>query len=431
MLKRQKGNSFISWTLLKEDDLLEAELALKSLGPNATLDVLNLGAPLEAVSNTFFPGTSTLHTRFRYVIFVPAAIYAMQIHKSHLDAAKDLENAEISLIYALLAGGQETGVIGRNRKEKLRYRPSATYWTAFNTFNLFGEHSYPRTVLLDQISEDSLSAAQKDEGESSHENRIEFHPDETFWKIAGGLLVDTKKLKWQPELKFDLSRGEAKYFTEKIETLHPRSLYQRMLQLPIREIDKMDSFEDFQSEDPQLNVLIRESMRYSRLSRGITLAYQWALCTHHEKQSKIEGNAWKGAKDIHEKHFNAWLDGMGDLRDWDIEDFRKACEPFNEPLCVVAGDDFKQVAAFCSDCSKELYARKSVTYQLASLAEKVKAQEELIKKNNSRFNEATISVPEGIKAPQVDAYPSPYLFDYRWNQGKANLLDFKRGLGET
>lgn len=47
-----------------------------------TVDDLGIGAIRDAISDTLFPGTSTLHTRLRYVLFVPWLLEEASNHDS-------------------------------------------------------------------------------------------------------------------------------------------------------------------------------------------------------------------------------------------------------------------------------------------------------------------------------------------------------------
>lgn len=45
--------------------------AVDQFRDRTTIDNLGLGTIRDAFSDTLFPGTSTLHTRLRYVLFIP------------------------------------------------------------------------------------------------------------------------------------------------------------------------------------------------------------------------------------------------------------------------------------------------------------------------------------------------------------------------
>ena len=102
-----------------------------------TVDELGLGAARDALSDTLFPGTSTLHTRARYLLFIPWIYLAMEQLKTpsgQADAA--LKNREVRLIAALEAGGEYEGVIGIDARNRLKRFPSVLYWNAMAAFGI-------------------------------------------------------------------------------------------------------------------------------------------------------------------------------------------------------------------------------------------------------------------------------------------------------
>ena len=133
--------SQVNWLFLREEDIRTARQVIAAAGPESTVDVLGLGGPVEKISDLLFPGTSTLHTQLRYVIFVPAILYAMQEMGGVPDPFGFLKRKEAELIDSLLRGGIKAGVIGRTRGEALKYWPSMTYWSAIQAYGALGEAS--------------------------------------------------------------------------------------------------------------------------------------------------------------------------------------------------------------------------------------------------------------------------------------------------
>src|SRR5699024_9495580 len=81
---------------------------------STTIDDLGLGGIRDAFSDTLFPGTSTLHTRIRYALFVP---WLMQLASDRNETVPEMSGAfarsEFQLTQSLLNGGESAGVIGR------------------------------------------------------------------------------------------------------------------------------------------------------------------------------------------------------------------------------------------------------------------------------------------------------------------------------
>lgn len=95
----------------------------------STVDELGIGSVRDTFSNAMFPGTSTLHTRVKYVLFVPWLVDDVARHRWPVDrSTAELRSRETKLINALIAGGETEGVIGRDAKSGLKRMPSELYW---------------------------------------------------------------------------------------------------------------------------------------------------------------------------------------------------------------------------------------------------------------------------------------------------------------
>jgi hypothetical protein len=110
---------------------------VKLFQDQSSVDELGIGSVRDTFSDTFFPGTSVLHTRARYLLFIPWLLRDTARHGWPLERARrELRAGEVKLIRALLAGGESAGVIGNQAQEKLKTMPSAIYWAALLRFGL-------------------------------------------------------------------------------------------------------------------------------------------------------------------------------------------------------------------------------------------------------------------------------------------------------
>ncbi|KAA1419206.1 hypothetical protein F0U44_12200 [Nocardioides humilatus] len=104
---------------------------VKLFEDSSTVDEMGIGSIRDTFSNTFFPGTSTLHTRARYLLFVPWLVNDVARHRWQAERAlQELRNREAKLIESLLAGTDGQGVIGREAKRTLKSMPSQLYWAS-------------------------------------------------------------------------------------------------------------------------------------------------------------------------------------------------------------------------------------------------------------------------------------------------------------
>lgn len=145
----------------------------------STVDELGLGAVRDALSETLFPGTSTLHTRFRYLLFLPWIYVDFERRKVGSDRVEGaLKRREVELIDALKAGGETEGVIGIEARARLNRFPSLLYWNALERFGirLFrgSQQQYHRS--LDGIYDQRVRASLAADDEASHTGLVTWHP---------------------------------------------------------------------------------------------------------------------------------------------------------------------------------------------------------------------------------------------------------------
>jgi hypothetical protein len=124
---------------MDQDDVQRSAMneIVKMFQDQGSVDELGIGPIRDAFSNRFFPGTSVLHTRVRYLLFVPWLLADSTRRGHSLERARrDLRHQEVRLIKALMAGGEDTGVIGNRAQERLKTMPSQVYWPALQRFGV-------------------------------------------------------------------------------------------------------------------------------------------------------------------------------------------------------------------------------------------------------------------------------------------------------
>lgn len=112
--------------------------AIEHFKDETTVDDLGLGVIRDAISDTFFPGTSTLHTRIRYALFVPWLLQLAAFNATEIaQMRQNFEDSEFRLIDALITGGESDGVIGRVAGRSLQRTASSVYWGMLSQWRIF------------------------------------------------------------------------------------------------------------------------------------------------------------------------------------------------------------------------------------------------------------------------------------------------------
>jgi len=135
----------LGWTLLSREALRRAETQLRD-DVQGVRDEIGFLALHQAYADRFFPGTSVLHTRLRYVLFVPWLYLRLIERGERKQVSAVLEKSEVVLASRLIKSNEQ-GIIGKlTYPESTSQPPSMVYWTALGTWRilrLLPDGNYP------------------------------------------------------------------------------------------------------------------------------------------------------------------------------------------------------------------------------------------------------------------------------------------------
>jgi hypothetical protein len=131
--------STLAWLDHDEAERRRMQEVIELFRERDTVDELGIGSVRDAFSNLLFPGTSVLHSRARYLLFIPWIYLELERRAvpSALVAARARRD-EVRLIYALIAGGEGdgSGVIGASARDRLKQLPSYAYWNGLEVLGI-------------------------------------------------------------------------------------------------------------------------------------------------------------------------------------------------------------------------------------------------------------------------------------------------------
>src|SRR4051794_22716051 len=104
----------LHWLATSERERQQAFALARALQQKESRDELGIGTVRDALSDLLFPGTSTLHTRARYHLFIPWAYQSAVAHGGHSSLGARVKANEAQLIAALRDAGDLQGLIGRD-----------------------------------------------------------------------------------------------------------------------------------------------------------------------------------------------------------------------------------------------------------------------------------------------------------------------------
>ena len=199
----------LTWLDLTAGDRDRMRQVLDLFREQGTVDEMGLGRLRDALSEALFPGTSTIQTRLRYVLFVPWIYRQLEAKRvASSSVSEQLRNAELELIGPLLEHGTSQGVIGERSRGSLARRPSSVYWTALVRWGLF-LHERPQGWYHDHFTSLLRGPAQEESADDPG-------------------IVRARQPNWHPRLpnppqgfpheaSFDLTGEEAVFLQGRIE----------------------------------------------------------------------------------------------------------------------------------------------------------------------------------------------------------------------
>lgn len=410
-------SSSLNWVTFKSEDVQKAREILKELGPDSTVDSIGLGLPFEEISNIFFPATSTLHTRLRYQLFVPAIIYKMYfeaVQNPLRNPGKRLHQLEEGL-RSILSTNEKLGVIGAVAQADLKYWPSQTYWGAVNTMKILSNKNISRAEIFTDLTRENRLRIVNDDGELEDQEKRKIEPYIEFKKIALGMFNGDA---FKSSINFDLTTAEAQFLIRKLEEidLGKDSLLYQWSQLSKNKIDEIYGFMSCPpTGHKKLDDLIQEAKNYSYMAMGISHAYRYALCAHRATLLKGERKTeWEEYAQNNIKNLDKWTKRNKKLMGWKIESLDEAIKSFTS-TSKVDKHLTEMVANFC-DLWKS--SKNADSFAKAFIPE-AKRQEEFRRRNRSHFIDPHMTIPENSKGENYQ----DWLYDYRFSQGYSNARD--------
>lgn len=277
-------------------------------------DELGLGAVRDSLADLLFPGTSTLHTRLRYMLFVPW-IYADLESKGLKQPAfgREADRTERALVDPLVSSGDNAGVFGRTAGHALKRLPSSAYWAGLGAWGIRLTR-YSQTEYRERIAETYERRASLAERRNSHRVRGDDLEPHDIMEVHN----------WHPRLpalpegfpetvSLALTRDEANFVQDRIQAECGGSLlaHLALLQEPTEcgapwEHPAYASFTGAHVE------LLTHARNVSDLMHGAALSYNFQLA-----QRKLLDER----KDEYQARFEKWAAELriADLRDWSLD----------------------------------------------------------------------------------------------------------------
>lgn len=127
--------SSLAWLDFDEAERQRAQRIMALFQERESRDELGLGAIRDSIADHLFPGTSTIQTRLRYMLFIPWLFRILESPDAPENQIRaDARSLEIRLANALKKGGESNGIIGRDAGPRLQRLPSSVYWAGLGAW---------------------------------------------------------------------------------------------------------------------------------------------------------------------------------------------------------------------------------------------------------------------------------------------------------
>lgn len=165
-------SSSLAWLDFSEQEQRKVLSVVELFRDRDTVDELGVGVVRDTFSELLFPGTSTLHARGRYVLFIPWIYQVIERSPASCrDPWKHARLAEIRLIDSLVNSEDSEGTIGAYARATLKVFPSTVYWVALEKWGVrtfpFSQDQYHRWLRAGGHRRSQPTADEDGGGEAS------------------------------------------------------------------------------------------------------------------------------------------------------------------------------------------------------------------------------------------------------------------------
>jgi hypothetical protein len=388
--------SSLAWIDFDEAERQRAQRIMALFQERESRDELGLGSIRDSIADHLFPGTSTIQTRLRYMLFIPW-LFQMLEGSTHAPdrIAAEARGLENRLANALKAGGESNGIIGRDAGADLQRLPSSVYWAGLGTW---GIRIFPGSTdnLFSSIRHLQSGLSQVRESENAS-------------REAQGKRIWTSMLPPPPKellntTTFQLKHDEAQFIIDRLVSQQPQSLLAKLARntdtpADCRYIWEHPNLADFSEE---ARTLVSHGEIFSSVMHGASLLYNLLLSGLREQQAWI---------DVYQARLLDWRDQLDlpSVRAWSLDSFWQAVDHPTHRIRPAA-------KRFVTEWLDQVRAGAVTDNGQNAAARLVQDREQRLKTNQSRFaNRAVRDRWTGASGTER--------MSFRWTQAKRHLQD--------
>lgn len=372
-------------------------------------DELGLGSVRDSIADQLFPGTSTIQTRLRYMLFVPW-MYGI-LEEKRIPAEKFADHAdklERDLVQPLLDSDDRSGVFGKTAGKGLKRLPSSVYWAGLGVWEIrltpFSQEEYHRRIDEIYRSRSGLKTFESEVRTRGEDIDLDQRRASLTWHPR----LPRPPKEFPAKLDFALSREEAQFIRDRIQVTCPNSLLAFLaVHCEPASTEAPWQHPDYGRFPEQHKELLNHARLFSEVMYGAALSYNIQLAGLRSKDDLV---------DEHRKNFDDWAARLPveELRAWSLNRFWQLTMDHGHTITP-------QTRSFVQQWID--HARKSPGSLIsnAQALDLVKRREISLKGGRSRFrNQRSLE--------QWGGYSGIGRFVYRWPNVTALLKDLHQGL---
>jgi Family of unknown function (DUF6361) len=278
-----------------------------------TRDELGIGVIRDLIADELFPGTSTIQTRLRYMLFVPWIYQRLeQKQRDKKTFAEEARRLEVAIVKALMASGDDTaGVFGKRTGGGLKRLPSSVYWAGLGMWQIRrfqGSQDQYHTAIENIYSLRSTRKRSEESARRRGEGHDAIHEDAA---ITWHPKLPEAPHGFPEEAGIHLLRDEAQFIQDQILTTHPKSLLAQVILLPLPSVGFPWEHPDLVRFTAAHRELLHHARLLSEIAYGAAILYNLMLA-ELQGSTELEEARRNDAKD--------WLQSLdrAGLRRWSL-----------------------------------------------------------------------------------------------------------------
>ena len=301
--------STLSWMDYSERERRRALDVIDLFRESDTRDELGIGSVRDAFADMLFPGTSTIQTRAKYLLFVPWSYMELErLRAPSASVSVRARREEISLVNVLAESDDRDGVIGIEARGELKRLPSNVYWLGLNRLGIrefAGSQAQYHRYL------DSYYIRMGGRSRAHHAGEGDGHSDGFRPNWHAG--IPKRPANFPREASLRLAPQEAEYLQERILASAPGTFLAYLVGQPIPFENTRFPWDERNTSGVPANVArhLTHARSFSEVMHGAALLYNMMLAEAADNHDLISGyrlrlEDWQSSLTVRGKELSEW-----------------------------------------------------------------------------------------------------------------------------